>query len=86
MQISCFLEAQHKPGTGFACAPQVGLVIPKYESWFGPQDVCPKKLQLLGDLVLRPFEGEGEGRPGIHCMRMRYVFRKSVRTLIPTTC
>ena len=34
--------------------------------------------------------GEGEGRPGIHCMRMHYICRiiyhKSVRTLIPTTC
>ena len=34
--------------------------------------------------------GEGEGRPGIHCMRMRYIFRiiyrKSARTLILTTC
>ena len=34
--------------------------------------------------------GEGEGRPGLHCMRMHYICRiiyhKSVRTLIPTTC
>ena len=34
--------------------------------------------------------GEGEGRPGIHCMQMRYIFRiiyrKRVCKLIPTTC
>ena len=38
-------------------------------------------------LVPRPSKGEGERRPGIHCMCMRYIiYYKSVHTLIPTTC
>ena len=40
--------------------------------------------------LLRGERGEGEGRPGIHCMCMLYIFRiiyrRSVRTLIPITC
>ena len=72
------------------------LVISLHNVQFGTPTIKIGKYQrpeiglVRASLVPRPSEGEGEGRPGIHCMRMHYIFciiyRKSVRTLIPTTC
>ena len=62
------------------------------KSWTKCTVQAVSNLQVSYSLASSPglLRGEGERRPGIHCMRVRYIFhiiyRKSVRTLIPSMC